>query len=131
MKTRLEYRREKTDKIISDKFSCTYMNNTKWVKLLDALIENHQLISQILLKLVWDENIRILYIDETTSKDFDYYPKAMEGLISGAPIGWYDYKEIEWVEFSEMALELESLLNTIGKFEYEILQDKLKLFCYK
>lgn len=84
------------------------MNNAKWVKLLDALIKNDHLIPEILLKLVWDENLRKLHLDGTTSWNFDYYPKAMESMVSGRPYGWYAYKEIEWIEFQNNGPQLQN-----------------------
>jgi len=39
----IEQRRAKVDKLISKDFDAKYMNNSKWVKLFDALVENFHL----------------------------------------------------------------------------------------
>jgi hypothetical protein len=107
------------------------MSIAKWVKLFDSLIENFHLLSDVYLKLVWDESIRKLFIDESTRRNFDYYAESMEGMVSGNPRGWYDYKEIQWIEFPHKAKEIESILTSIGQFEYEVTDDKLRLYGYK
>ncbi len=131
MNNNLEFKREKTDQIIQTNFTKSCMNDVKWVQVIDSLIENFHLIPEISLKLVWDENLRELFLDESTGKDHDYYAASMEGLVSGAPRGWYDYKEIEWVEFQENGQIVSKVLDSIGKFEYQLNNDKLKLYGYK
>ena len=47
------------------------------------------------------------------------------------PKGGYDYKEIEWVEFSDQVPKVESLIRTIFQFEYGVNDGKLKFYGYK
>jgi hypothetical protein len=58
----------------------------------------------------------------------------MESMVSGYPKGWYDYKEIEWLELKSDAHEMERiihLLNSIGQFEIKLNNDSLRLYGYK
>jgi len=55
----------------------------------------------------------------------------MEGMVSGSPRGWYDYKEIQWIEFPSKAKEIALLLNSLGQFEYEMIENGIRLFAYK
>jgi hypothetical protein len=55
----------------------------------------------------------------------------MEAMISGKPKGWYDYKEIEWIEFPKDIVLIFDHLGSIGQFEVERSQAGLRLFAYK
>ncbi len=121
----------KTDKIIHQKYTAAFMSNAKWVKLITVLIENHNLIENCRVKLVWDDAVRTLQLDENTSFGFDFYEKSMEAMVSNCPQGWCDYKEIECLELSGDVAGIEAVLLNIGKFEYEKNKNSLRLYGYK
>ena len=138
----------KIDKIIVDNHLTPVMNNKKWVKVIKALVDNFQEIKECQVKLIWekDNNLRRLKIQEFISYNFDYYDTSMEAMISGNPKGWYDYKEIEWLDFPRKAITYENLktniaveqnlelikdiLGKIGIIETKIGKDNLRLFAY-
>jgi hypothetical protein len=133
MKHKLDYARNKKDKIALS-FSSSFMNDKKWVKLLCALSESDLVIEDSRAKLIWDDEIREIYIDNDITYKFDFYDHSMESMISGYPKGWFDYKEIEWIEFKSDAQQIERiihLLSSIGQFEIEMIDDNLRLFGYK
>jgi hypothetical protein len=43
------------DRVVSERGSVSYLNNVKWVKLLHALVANHDLIKECQVKLIWEE----------------------------------------------------------------------------
>lgn len=58
----------------------------------------------------------------------------MESMVNGYPKGWYDYKEIEWVEFhtSEEQLDvIEREFKRLGKLESVRAVNGIKLFAYQ
>jgi hypothetical protein len=133
------------DKLIQQKFSSFFMSNSKWIKLIATLVANTDIIKECLVKPIWEEQepIRHLRFDAHTYYGFDYYASAMESMVSGNPRGWYDYKEIEWLDFPRLItakgrvaaitqnLEaIELLLNSVGKFHLELMEDKLRLYAY-
>ncbi len=133
MKHKLDYARNNKDKIALS-FSSSFMNDSKWVKLLCELSENEVLIDHSNVKLIWDDEIRDIYIDDDIAYQFDFYDHSMESMISGYPKGWYDYKEIEWLEMKSDAKNMRKilhLLNSIGQFEIEFTNNKLRLYGYK
>ena len=129
-----DYERARTDNIIAERFKTSCMNNAKWLRLLDALTSIDGLVADCRTKLVWDDEIRYMQIDGMTH-DFDYWPRAMEAMISGVPRGWYDYKEIEWIEFPTDAehnvLEIRSTIDAVGQFELESTDTALRLYAYR
>ncbi len=130
---KLDSARRKTDQIIRG-FSATYMSDATWVRLLDLLVEAFELFESCRLKLVWDSVLRDLLLDEYADYNFDYYDHAMEAMISGYPKGWYDYKEIEWLEIiaaDENVSQLRARLNAIGRFELERVPGGLRLYVYR
>jgi hypothetical protein len=62
----------------------------------------------------------------------------MEAMISGNPRGFYEYKEIEWLDFPKQinAVEtqdldhIQQIINTLGEFRIDIDQDNLRLWAY-
>ena len=133
MKHKLEYAREKKEKIIGS-FQSSYMSDSKWVKLLRVLSNSAGLVSSSKVKLVWDEEVREIEINENISYNFDYYEKSMESMISGYPKGFYDYKEIEWVEFlllPQNISKFDEVLDSVGKFEMEAIENGFRLYGYK
>jgi hypothetical protein len=133
------------DELIQQKFAVALMSNSKWVKLIAALVTNAAIVKECLVKPIWEEQepARRLQFDEHTHYDFDYYASAMEAMVSGKPTGWYAYKEIEWLDFPRFATtkgkatsaiqDLEAiklLLSNVGQFQLEITQENLRLYAY-
>ena len=126
---KLDSARNKTENIIKA-FSASFMNDSKWVKLLSMLSEiNGSIDAKV--KLVWDTEKRDTWIDDTIQYELDYYQNSMESMISGYPKGWYKYKEIEWIEFQSDIKVIENIINSIGKFELEEINGNLRLYGYK
>lgn len=137
MKTRTTRRfdnqnEKEIEKAIS-KFSYHLMSNSKWIKLIENLVENSKYISTIEFKMVLSEKIGEIYLDENTSFDFDYYQIGIEGINSLK--GWILYKEIEYLKFSKNGKQdvskIKSIIDSIGKFEFIENENELKLLCYK
>ena len=130
---KLDSARNKTDSIIKS-FDVSLMSNTKWIKLLN-LLSNLDLDGvTATVKLVWDSEIRVFRLDSNLELNFDYYASSMESLISGYPKGFYDYKEIEWLNVKAPSETLELInnnLNNIGKFSVNQTIDYIQIFAYK
>ena len=77
----------------------SYMSDSKWVKLLEALSKVEGLVKIAKVKLVWDNEFRDINIDETVKYNFDIYDHTMNSMIQGYPTGFYEFIEIEWLEF--------------------------------
>ncbi|MCW8876143.1 MAG: hypothetical protein OQK04_12260 [Kangiellaceae bacterium] len=125
------------------------MNNTKWVKILKALSDS-DLVLESKVKLVWDDELRDFGI-RYAGYCHDFYDTSMEAMISGYPKGFYDYKEIEWVDFPAEAEVLVNpnnlksgtrlvaqdvqaiykIISDIGMFELESSDSNLRLYAYK
>ena len=85
-------------------------------------------------KLVWDEEKRDLWIDEDLIEGIDYYHNSMEAMVSGFPRGFYDYKEIHWLEFPrdcQSVDEIRDPIDAVGQFDLEDFPDHLRLWCYR
>lgn len=109
------------------------MSDAKWVRLLDALTAHEGLVQECRAKLVWDDEIRDLAIDEKEFQ-FDYWPHAMEAMISGRPRGWYEYRELEWIRFpsgSQDLAKIRATLDARGRFDLERSEDGLTLYAYR
>ena len=133
VKTPKEYQRGRTDKIVAERFKAATMSDTKWIRLLNGLTEIEGLVQNCAVKLVWDDEIRHFQIDGMQF-NFDYWPHAMEAMISGAPRGWYEYKEIEWIEFDSENNDLDKIrsqIDSIGEFDLERNKTGLRLSAYR
>jgi len=83
---------------------------------------------------VWDDEVRALNIDDSLQFGLDYYETSMESMLSGYPKGFYDYKELEWVEFHSSDENLDAIeksLYKLGQFELERTASGVKLFAYQ
>jgi len=121
------------------------MSNSKWVKLITKLVEHHSLIKECRVKLLGEDytSLRTLRIDEYVTFNFDYYPAAMEAMISGKPRGWYAYDQIEWLDFpSEVAdakgragaqdiAVIQHRIAEVGQFQLALTADNLRLYAYQ
>ncbi|WP_157821899.1 hypothetical protein [Tenacibaculum sp. Bg11-29] len=115
------------------------MSNSKWVRLIDRLVENVAKIQKIEFKKVQKDQIGELYLEEDTTYGFDYWKNGFEGHNSLG--GWLTFKEIEYLIFprivnsenesSQDLNEIKNLINSAGQFFLEIDENKIKLICYK
>lgn len=121
------------------RFSQHVMSNSKWVKLIDKLIENVDKIKKIEFKKVQTDQVGELYLSDDTTPGFDYWQNGFEGHNSLG--GWLTYKEVEYLVFPkivdfdknvEQDLEqIAKLIATAGQFPLDMYEDKLKLICYR
>jgi len=146
------YNKERDDaflnKLIRQRFPTALMNNHKWVKLITVLVANYSAIKECRVKIIWDDEtpVRLLLIEEDLQFGLEFYDTSMEALITGNPKGWYQYKEIEWLDFpryiisnnrkgtaitEEQDLEfIKSTIEAIGQFHLELTSDNLRLYAY-
>lgn len=128
------------DRLVA-RFSVSLMSNAKWVRLLDALTAAPEIVTRCTAKLAWDDAVRSFRI-AGAHYGFDYYDRAVEGLISGPPSGWYQYREIEWIAFPRThgspARRIEQDLGAIrdrihglGQFALQADPDELRLYAYR
>jgi len=125
--------RAKTDRIIANEMLSRSMSDAKWVRLLKVLTETIDQSISIQVKLVWDDELRTMWIRDAQHES-DYYATSMEAMIGGYPRGWYDYKEIEWVDFSgtdDLLRMLKQCIDTVGLFDLESCGTTLRLFAYR
>lgn len=133
-KSPAQYKRERVDSLIRERFSSSYMSDAKWVRLLEALVMLRPRIEFCKAKLVWDDVPREMWIPESSSLGFDYYHNSMEAMISGAPRGFYLYKEVEWLEFPARGEDAERVARQIrnaGAFELVPGEAGLRLYAYR
>lgn len=119
-------------RLLEESFHPGTMSNAKWVRLLKALT-CEPLVCSCLVKLVWDAEPRNFELSHPTEFQFDFWPKAVESMVSGSPTGWYSYREFEWLHFPACQ-NLEAIENTIvavGLFDLEQLPDGLRLYAYR
>ena len=136
---------EYLDKIIQERFSTALMSNSKWVKLVSALVDNSPEIKECKVKPIWDdtEPYRRLLLDENTKYGINFYDTAMEAMVSGKPTGWYAYKEIEWLDFPSMTSGnsgkhltqqnlqfIKTVIDNLGQYKTELTGDNLRLYAY-
>ncbi|GAA5219071.1 hypothetical protein GCM10025776_34880 [Corallincola platygyrae] len=129
----LDSKRNKTDAIIRS-FNVALMSDAKWVKLLSNLSEIAEDNLKTTVKLVWDKSPRSIRIDSDIQFGFDYYISSMESMISGYPKGFYDYRELEWIEVSASSAVLEHIeakLKSLGQFETEFREKSIRIYGYK
>ena len=115
------------------------MSNSKWVRLIDRLVEDADKIKKIKFKKVQKDQIGELYLKEDTTFGFDYWQNGFEGHNSLG--GWLTFKEIEYLIFPkvidrEAQLEqdldqIKELIKSVGQFSLDIDDDRIKLICYR
>ncbi len=121
------------------RFSERLMSNSKWVRLIDKLVDGSDKIEKIEFKKVQSKGVGELYLTEDTTYGFDYWQNGFEGHNSLG--GWLIFKEIEFLLFpktvkaeplKEQNLSMISkLIESVGLFDLEITDDYTKLICYK
>lgn len=119
------------------KFSQSFMSNSKWVKLIDKLVENNHIVQKIIFKKIQHEQTGELYLADHPTFGFEYWHLGFELNNSfGLPLA---FNEIEYLSFPKTIDEnttqdLEKILTIIqnvGQFCLEADEDELKLICYK
>ena len=120
----------------TSKFSQHLMSNSKWVRLIDKLVENTDKVFKIIFKKVQKDQLGELYLDEDTTFEFDYWQNGFEGHNSlGGCLG---FNEIEFLVFPKFVdnkkqdiIYIEELIKSIGQYPLDIDENRLKLSCYK
>ncbi|MGO4709207.1 hypothetical protein AB4Y90_08825 [Chryseobacterium sp. 2TAF14] len=128
---------QKIDSTVS-LFSQHLMSNSKWVRLIDGLVDNIEKVRKIQFKKVQNDKIGELYLDENTIYEYDYWQNGFEGSNSFGE--WLEYREIEYLIFPKIidsknnVQDLEDIklnIEKIGHFFFELNENELKLICYK
>ena len=133
------------DKIIKQNFSASFMSDSKWLKLISALVDNCSRIKKCIVKPIWDDNkpSRQLLLTNEKQYGLDFYDSAMEAMVSGQPTGWYSYKEIEWLDFPAMLTNIngtstvrqetefiKTLIEKLGQYKIDDFDGNLRLYAY-
>lgn len=121
------------------RFSEQIMSNSKWVRLIDRLVEGSNYIEKIEFKKVQSEQIGELYLEEDTTYGFDYWQNGFEGHNSLG--GWLTFKEIEYLIFPKTVkaeplkeqdlIKIQELIESVGKFALDTNEERIKLICYR
>ena len=118
-------------------FSQHLMSNSKWLKLINSLVQNATLINTIQFKKIQSSEIGELLLTEDIEFGFDYWQNGFEGCNTMG--GWLLFKEIEYLIFQidqksesnpENLSQLQDIINKVGNFSIEKYDDHLKLNCY-
>lgn len=135
--------KQKLDKEISIRTS--YMNNTKWFKLFDQLKQEKLFFRVAQIKFLISDTATRFSFDQFESDNFD---NSGFGDFGGGP---FNFNEIEWIsiprkpEFerrnrdeilnpkviSRPIDKIEKVMDSIGRFEYDIDEIGLKIYGYK
>lgn len=135
----LKYNTQKTkdiEKAISI-FSQSCMSNSKWLRLIETVIDNVHLFKSIQFKKIQNDKIGELYLNENSTFEFDYWQIGFEGNNSLG--GWLEYREIEYLIFPKIIDsnniqdlgKIKLVIEKIGEFFFEADKNNLKLICYK
>lgn len=121
------------------KFSEHLMSNSKWVRLVEKLIENVDMVKKVEFKKVHKDLFGQLYLNEDITFEFDYWKNGFEGHNSLG--GWLTFKEIECLVFPRVIdfdnnleqdlKQIMKLITSIGQFDLHLNESMLKLKCYK
>ncbi|MCI3937762.1 hypothetical protein MQX03_11155 [Chryseobacterium aahli] len=118
-------------------FSQHLMSNSKWIRLIEAIIDNAHESKKIQFKKIQNDRIGELYLNEDSIFEFDYWQRGFEGNNSLGD--WLEYKEIEYLIFPKIVdsnniqnlEEIKLIIEKVGQFYLKINEDELKLICYK
>ena len=121
------------------KFSEHLMSNSKWVKLVNKMVETSDQFKKIQFKKVQCNQIGEIFINEDTTFGFDYWQNGFEGHNSLG--GWLTYKEIEFLIFPKVVdaeekieqnlIKIIDTIESVGQFVIETDNDSIKLICYR
>lgn len=129
-------------------FSGSYMNNTKWIKLFDALSNENQIIKKCYVKDIWDDVLREIEIPSRDLFDEAFSRTGINDVFSGGP---YEFTEIEklifpknWsiqrkmrdenlnpFEYAQDIDKIKTLITSVGLFEIEHEPESLVIYGYK
>lgn len=119
-------------------FSEHLMSNSKWVRLINKLVENISQIKKIELKKVQSEQIEEIFLDKESTFGFDYWQNGFEGNNSFGE--WLTFKEIEYLIFPKIVnnepmivqdlSKIIELIESVGQFAIEATEERIKLICY-
>ncbi|MEN4759009.1 hypothetical protein ABEG63_01600 [Chryseobacterium sp. C39-AII1] len=118
-------------------FSQQFMSNSKWIRLIESIVDNAHEFKMIQFKKIQGDKIGEIYLNEDSIFEFDYWQTGFEGNNSFG--GCLDYKEIEYLIFPKFIdsnniqnLEkIKLIIEKIGQFYFESDENELKLTCYK
>ncbi len=115
------------------------MSNSKWVRLIDKLVEESNEVQKIEFKKVQNEQIGEIYLEKDTTYGFDYWQNGFEGHNSLG--GWLTFKEIEYLIFPKVIkieplkiqslVKIKELIKSVGEFALDIDEERIKLICYR
>lgn len=121
------------------RFSEHLMSNSKWVRLIDRLVQGSGEIEKIEFKKVQSEQVGELYLEEDTTYGFDYWQNGFEGQNSLG--GWLTFKEIEYLIFPKTVCndplkeqnltKIIALIESVGQFALDTDEERIKLICYR
>ncbi|WBV61767.1 hypothetical protein PFY12_06495 [Chryseobacterium camelliae] len=131
-----EQKMNDVEKVVS-KFSQQLMSDSKWIRLIETVIDNAHQFKKILFKKIQHDKIGELYLDQDSIFEFDYWQSGFEG--NNSFHDWLEYREIEYLIFpkivdSDNSQDLEQIKLTIektGQFCLESDEHELRLICYK
>jgi hypothetical protein len=133
-----EHIKREVEKAIS-RFSQHLMSNSKWVKLIDKLVEHFDMIKKIEFKKVQNDQLGELYLNVDTLFGFDYWQNGFEGHNSLG--GRLTFNEIEYLVFPKIVdadgkdqqdlKKIAEVISSVGQYALEINEERLKLVCYR
>lgn len=132
----VNYRFRDVNRILKEKYTASFMSNTKWIKVLTTLTNTCDPIF-LRYKLIYDD-----VITESVFDMVDATPYFIEPIM---------YKEVEWIEFpkeyenwvngnnlkagkKQIKQDLEKIkqeLGRLGKFDLEFYDGNIRLYGYK
>jgi len=118
------------------------MSNAKWRKLFHVVNENSVPLSKCVWKLVTEDKPKNGFLPDADHLGEDYVGDC------GALNGPFSFKEIEWLELPakvgsqaydkapvkyvyQDVLKIKELVDSVGKFQYEISDDGIRIYGYK
>lgn len=131
----LKNKSKNIDEIVKNNYAGSFLNNTKWSKLIENLTNEFGEI-YINYKLIYDDLIEGYLFDSV-----DFEPYFLEPI---------KYKEVEWIEFPkeyeywvnrnnlkagkkrypQNIKTIKSLIDKIGEFKIDEYEDRVKLYAY-
>ncbi|WMS88739.1 DUF6678 family protein [Pleionea litopenaei] len=134
----LKEHERRIDKLIANRFSASFMSNSKWERFFTALDVDMINIRAMLLKRVGRIDPHVTYMPKKEDLEKIWVSEGYNDCS-------YFYKEIEWLELINVYKpsnipsqyvyqnidDAESIINKIGKFEVERTPGGLRVYGYK
>ncbi|WP_027387928.1 hypothetical protein [Chryseobacterium gregarium] len=119
------------------RFSQQFMCDSKWIRLIEIIIDNIDYFKKIQFKKIQHDKIGEIYVSQDSIFEFDYWQTGFEGNNSFGD--WLEYKEIEYLIFPKIAgpdkiqslEEIRSVIEKAGQFMIETDENELRLICYR